>query len=502
MNYNQKNRWKIILVVAASVIVGVSLWYSSILVNKMQVEERQKVKLWAEAIQRKAKLVKYANTLFTQIGGDERQKVQLWADATKMLASTEVSNIDLGFVFKLIQDNQTVPVILTDGNNKIISSRNLDSLKQNDTAYLRKTLAQMKEQHQPIEITVYKTQKNFLNYQDSKVFTELKGVLNDLQNSFMTEVVANAASVPAIITDSTQSTILAYGSVDSTRINDPTYRKELITTMQSSNTPIIIELGDGGKDYIFYEESSLSKELRYFPYLELGIIGLFILFSYSLFSTARRAEQNRVWIGMAKETAHQLGTPLSSLMAWVDYLKSKNFANAEELEKDVKRLEIITSRFSKIGSSPQLEVQDVTVVLQETLDYMRARTSMKVKFTFNIAPHADSIAAINAPLFSWVIENLFRNAIDAMSGEGALTVEVTDQMQFLYIDISDTGKGIPKGKFKTVFEPGYTTKERGWGLGLSLCKRIIEDYHDGKIFVKSSEINKGTTFRIVVKKRP
>ncbi|HSY76044.1 MAG TPA: HAMP domain-containing sensor histidine kinase [Bacteroidia bacterium] len=502
MNYAQKNRWKIILIVVASVIVGASLWYSNILVNKMEVEERQKVKLWAEAIQRKAKLVKYANTLFNQIGGDERQKVQLWADATKMLASTDVSNMDLGFIFKLIQDNQTVPVILTDDNSKIISSRNLDSVKEHNPVYLKEQLTQMKQQHEPIEITVYKTQKNFLYYKDSKVFTELKGVLNDLQNSFMSEVVANAASVPAIITDSTRTAILAYGSVDSTRISDPTYRKELISTMQNSNTPIIIELGDGGKDYIFYEESSLSKELRYFPYLEFGIIGLFMLFSYSLFSTARRSEQNRVWIGMAKETAHQLGTPLSSLMAWVDYLKNKDFANAEEIEKDVKRLEIITSRFSKIGASPQLEVQDVSTVLQETLDYMKARTSHKVKFTFDIAPNADVVAPLNSPLFSWVIENLFRNAIDAMGGEGALNVEITDQMQFLYIDIRDTGKGIPKGKFKTIFEPGYTTKERGWGLGLSLCKRIIEDYHDGKIFVKSSEVNKGTTFRIVLKKRP
>jgi len=332
MNNTQKNRWKIILIIVASVIVGTSLWYSNILVNKMELEERQKVKLWAEAIQRKAKLVKYANTLFNQIGGDERQKVQLWADATKMLASTNVSNIDLGFIFKLIQDNQTVPVILLDDKGNIISSRNLDSAREHDNNYLQLVLKQMKSQHDPIEITVYKTQKNYLYYQDSKVFTELKGVLNDLQNSFMTEVVANAASVPAIITDSTRTNILAYGSVDSTRINDSTYKKELISTMQNSNNPITIELGDGGKDYIFYEESSLSKELRYFPYLELGIIGLFMLFSYSLFSTARRAEQNRVWIGMAKETAHQLGTPLSSLMAWVDYLKSKNFANAEEIE--------------------------------------------------------------------------------------------------------------------------------------------------------------------------
>ena len=490
MNNAQKNRWKIILGVVASLIVGTSLWYSNILVDKMQKEERQKVQLWAEAIQKKANLVKYANTLFNQIGGDERQKVQLWADATKMLASNDISNIDLGFVFKLIQENQTVPVILADDKNKIISSRNLDSLRQRDTNYLRQTLMTMKRQHQPIEITVYKTQKNYLYYEDSKVFTELRGILNDLQNSFMSEVVANVASVPAIITDSTRTHILHAGGVDTLSLKDSASRKELLSSMENSNAPIIIDIGDGGKEYIYYEESSFSKELRYFPYMEFGVIGLFMLFSYFLFSTARRSEQNRVWIGMAKETAHQLGTPLSSLMAWVDYLKTKDFANASEMEKDVKRLEVITSRFSKIGASPQLEMQDVADVLEETMDYMRARTSQKVKFSIKVAENADTVAPLNAPLFSWVIENLCRNAIDAMSGEGALSVDITDQMQFLYIDITDTGKGIPKGKFKTVFEPGFTTKERGWGLGLSLCKRIIEEYHDGKIFVKSSEPGK------------
>jgi signal transduction histidine kinase len=278
---------------------------------------------------------------------------------------------------------------------------------------------------------------------------------------------------------------------------DSGYGKNLIADMQKSNLPIEIELPDEGKEYIFYEESSLSKQLRYYPYFELGIIGLFIMLGYFLFNSSRKSEQNRVWVGLAKETAHQLGTPLTSLMAWVEYFKSKNIELTDEMEKDVKRLETITSRFSKIGSAPQLEPFDVVDELKETQDYIRTRSSEKVKFSLYVTPDIDRVALLNPPLFSWVIENLFRNAIDAMSGQGAISVDVLRQANTIVIDITDTGKGIPKGKFKTVFEPGYTTKSRGWGLGLSLCKRIIEDYHGGKILVKNSEINKGTTFRII-----
>jgi len=501
INYSQKNRWKLLLVLLAAFIAGVSLWYSNILVRKMENEERIKIRLWAETIQKKARLVKYTNNLFNEIGTDERKKVQLWADATKLLASPNVSITDLSFIFELVRNNENIPVILTDNNGHVVSTRNLpDSAKQNDTNYVHTQLEQMRKQHEPIEIYIYKGQKNYLYYEDSRLFSELKVVLNDLSQSFYSEVVKNLASVPVILTDSTRTNIIAYGNIDSLAIKNPTHLKNIIAGMEQSNAPIVIELGEAGKQYIFYEESSLSRELRYFPFVVLGIMALFIFFSYTLFSTERRGEQNRVWIGLAKETAHQLGTPLSSLMAWVEYLRAKNIDIADELEKDVKRLDTITSRFSKIGSAPQLEMQDVSDVLKETIDYFKVRTSQKVKFIYNTAPDVDTVVPMNAPLFSWVVENLFRNAIDAMSGDGVLTVEVTGMPEVLNIDITDTGKGIPKSNFKTVFEPGFTTKERGWGLGLSLCKRIVENYHGGKIFVKGSEPNKGTTFRITLKK--
>ena len=502
MNYTQKSRWKLFLIIGAFLIAGASLFYTNGLVHKLEKEERNKVQLWAEAIQKKARLVKYANYLFNQIGSDERQKVQLWADATRKVGDVNEPIGDLSFLLDVIKNNQTVPVILVDDKGKPQQSRNLaDSVKakQNDSAYLRSQIKMMGEQHNPIEITISKDRKNYLYYSDSKLFTELKVVLNDLVESFMKDVQTNASSVPVILTDSTRTKIMEFGNVDTVKMKDTLYRKELIADMARSNTPIEIELPDEGKQFIFYQESSLSKELRYYPYLELGIISLFIMLGYYLFNSSRKSEQNRVWVGLAKETAHQLGTPLTSLMAWVEYLKSKNVELTDEMEKDVKRLETITSRFSKIGSAPQLEPFDLVDELEETKEYIRTRSSQKVKFTLNVPKGTDTVAMLNPPLFSWVIENLFRNAIDAMGGQGSITLDVSRQSDVIIVDITDTGKGIPKSKYKTVFEPGYTTKDRGWGLGLSLCKRIVEDYHGGKIFVKNSEANKGTTFRIILK---
>ena len=501
MNFSKKNSWKLLLIIGAFMIAGASLLYTNVLVRKLEKEEKTKVQRWAEAIQKKARLVKFANQLFNQIGSDERQKVQLMADATRLVANVNtISGEDLNFLLDIIKNNKTVPVILTDDNNRVTSARNLDSLKQKDTAYLNSQIKLMREQNHFIEIEYTKGRKNYFYYSDSKLFTDLKVVLGDLVESFMKDVETNSASVPVILTDSTQTKIMEYGNIDTLKIKDSIKRMALLASMGASNAPILIELPEEGKRYIFYEESSLSRELKYFPYFELGIIGLFIMLAYYLFSGARKAEQDRVWVGLAKETAHQLGTPLTSLMAWIEYLKTKNVELTDEMEKDVKRLETITSRFSKIGSTPQLEPYDLVHELEETIDYIRTRSSQKVKFSMKVDDGTDTVALLNPPLFSWVIENLFRNAIDAMMGQGSISLNVSGYGQSLCIDVTDSGKGIPKGKFKTVFEPGFTTKSRGWGLGLSLCKRIIEDYHGGRIFVKSSEMNAGTTFRILLEK--
>jgi len=469
------------------------------LVNKIADDERKKVKLWADAIQKKVNLVKYTNELFDKIKVEERKKVELWAEATRQL-SQDLS--DYGFVLKVVSDNTTVPVILVDSHGNPITSRNLDPAKENDKTYLKLQMQAMRALKDPIEISIYKGQKNYLYYKDSKLFSELKIVLDDLIKSFISEVAVNSASVPVIYTDSTKVNIIAYGNIDSAKISDTNFVKSTLAIMEAQNTPIEVQFSEEGKNYIFYQESTLLTQLKYYPFIMFGIIGVFLLVAYLLFSTARRVEQNQVWVGMAKETAHQLGTPLSSLMAWLEYLKSKGLdtETAVEIEKDVKRLETITERFSKIGSVPKLDTIDVVQVMQDAVNYMKLRTSKNVSFSIDSGADKQIFAQLNVPLFEWVVENLIRNAVDAMNGNGEIKVLISDQTQFVYIDIADTGKGIPKSKYKTVFEPGYTTKQRGWGLGLSLTKRIIENYHSGKIFVKGSEIDKGTTFRIVLNK--
>lgn len=319
--------------------------------------------------------------------------------------------------------------------------------------------------------------------------------------SFAVSVLTSNTTVPMILYDGKK--VVSSRNLDSLRVStDPNYLKNEMAIMLKEHEPLEIPFGVNQKNYIYYRDSYLLTQLRYYPYLQLLVIGLFLLVSYFAFSSSRNAEQNQVWVGMAKETAHQLGTPLSSLMAWLEYLKAQPQAGEHlaEIEKDIVRLNTITERFSKIGSAPALKKDNLMTVLQNSINYIKTRTSSKVVFELENLQNYDVEAPLNVPLFEWVLENVFKNAIDAMSGQGTINVKITDQQQFAYIDIYDTGKGIPKSKYKTVFKPGYTSKSRGWGLGLSLSKRIVEEYHNGQIFVKSSDPNKGTTFRIVLKK--
>lgn len=254
--------------------------------------------------------------------------------------------------------------------------------------------------------------------------------------------------------------------------------------------------------YLYYENSFLLTQLTYYPFIQLSVIAIFGFIAYLGFSYSRTAEQNRVWVGMAKETAHQLGTPISSLIAWVEYLKTderlQNHEVLTELNKDIEKLELITERFSSIGSIPVLNDENVIVIVRRVVDYLKSRISSKVEI--NVTALEDEIfAQLNPPLFEWVVENIIKNAVDAMSGDGSITINIIPGSDYkVFVDISDTGKGIPASKMKTVFNPGFTTKKRGWGLGLALAERIVENYHKGKIFVKSSEIDRGTTFRIVL----
>ncbi|CAL2092122.1 HAMP domain-containing sensor histidine kinase [Tenacibaculum sp. 190524A05c] len=289
-------------------------------------------------------------------------------------------------------------------------------------------------------------------------------------------------------------------NLDSNRTSDPLYLQEQLEIMKNQNDPIEINYL-GKKEFIYYRDSDLLQKLTYYPVALILILGLFLGVIYLFFNSSKIADQNKLWTGMAKETAHQIGTPLSSLLGWVTILKTENI-NQEyvtEIEKDVDRLNIIANRFSKIGSLPSLEENNVVAVTSNIFNYLKSRSSKQVEFTFQSSTD-EILVNINTELYGWVIENLIKNAIDAMQGKGAVSVDINEDNYRIIVLISDTGKGIPKSKFSQVFRPGFTTKKRGWGLGLSLSKRIIEDYHKGKIFVKKSEINKGTTFEIQLDK--
>lgn len=279
--------------------------------------------------------------------------------------------------------------------------------------------------------------------------------------------------------------------------------EEKLSEMKLEHPPIPVELGKGRTGYIYYSNSFLLTQLRYYPFLQLSVMLLIGYLAYLAFSSARKAEQNRVWVGLAKETAHQLGTPLSSLMAWVEYFRSDPMIDpsiAEEIEKDVIRLEMITTRFSNIGSVPTLKEEPVAEVVTNFISYLEKRVSSKVKFSVYNELAVEQTALLNKNLFEWVIENICKNAVDAMGGIGEInvTLQAPPQMKEMWIDIADTGKGMTKANMNKIFNPGFSTKKRGWGLGLTLAKRIIENYHSGKLFVKNSEVGKGTTFRITL----
>ena len=317
---------------------------------------------------------------------------------------------------------------------------------------------------------------------------------------FMLQIIENNTNIPIILTDSLQN-IINYSNINFQEKRREQVLHAELQKMISEHTPIQIAVSNTETQYLYYRDSRILQNLKYFPLAQFGVIALFIIVSYLAFSSSRKAEQNQVWVGMSKETAHQLGTPISSLMAWVELLKMQEIQTEliREFEKDIARLEKITERFSKIGSAPELVLKDLKATILTTTSYLENRSSKRIKFLTELNPQA-CLVAHNPALFSWVIENICKNAIDAIEGEGTIILTLQECEHVITLDITDSGKGIPKSNHKTIFEPGYTTKKRGWGLGLSLAKRIVENYHRGKIFIKHSEPGKGATFRITLRK--
>jgi two-component system, sporulation sensor kinase D len=499
--YYKKKKWKWLLFGAGVLIITISLWYTNLLVRQIAEDERMSINIWATAIQRKANLVNYTKRFFDQIKEEEYKRALILAEAYRNFLFEESSRT-LEFYRQMMEYNTTIPIILTDSKDHIKIFKNISEKDLYGITVMTDSLKREFSSFEPIKVTLVGDEYDLLYFKESTIYTELRLVLNDLVESFFSEVVGSSASVPVMITDSTGQHVIESGNLDKNRLKDPDYIADLISSMSYENDPIEINLPDYGKSYIYYMNSSLMEQIMYYPYVMLTIIGVFLFISYLLFSTARKSEQNLVWIGMSKETAHQLGTPLSSIMAWLELLKMKGENPEEiiEIEKDVKRLEDITDRFSKIGSPSKLEPHDLVEVLYESVAYLEPRISKKVKFQINLTRDKRVILPLNRQLFEWVVENICKNAVDAMNSSGNISINVEEVNQHVNIDFEDTGKGIHKSQFKAIFKPGFTSKKRGWGLGLSLSKRIIVDYHRGKIFVKSSVIDKGTIIRVVLKK--
>ena len=308
------------------------------------------------------------------------------------------------------------------------------------------------------------------------------------------EILSSNKTIPVIMIDE-EGEILSYNNIPETKLG------RRAAQMLASGTRIEVPLGDGELCYICYDDSDTLVQLAYYPYIQLSVVVVFFIICFVAILNSKRAEQNRVWVGLSKETAHQLGTPISSLMAWVEILKSKYPGDEllPEMSRDVERLQMVAERFSKIGSKSEPVTADVNGVIEKAVGYMKRRSPAKVQYEL-ILSDAPLLAPLNIPLLEWVIENLCKNAIDAMSGNGCITVEVSDTADKVVVDVTDTGKGIVKSQWDDVFTPGFTTKPRGWGLGLSLAKRIVEEFHKGRIYIKKSLPGKGTTFRIELKK--
>lgn len=340
--------------------------------------------------------------------------------------------------------------------------------------------------------------------QKIEVWAEATRVLTSedpsLNMNLILQIIQGNTAIPVMLCNDRDS-VMNYKNLELPEKNVDEFLQKKVQELKKKKDPIVIDMEDGTYQYLYYDDSLILKRLLVYPYAQLTVMAVFILTAFLALASTKKAEQNKVWVGLSKETAHQLGTPISSLIAWLEYLKLKDVDPTllAEMEKDVKRLEMIAERFSKIGSTPEPVPVNICESIRSALDYMETRISSKVKITVE-APEEPVMVLMNQALFAWVVENLCKNAVDAMEGQGNITFHIEEKGKKVRIDVTDTGKGILKSKFKTVFNPGYTTKKRGWGLGLSLVKRIIESYHGGKIYVKSSEIGKGTTFRIELRR--
>ena len=488
--YRTKQRWKWWLGFSAAFIVLLVSAYTGYLVKFVANEEKQKVELWGKAIQKRAELIRKTKKMFRRFEEEDKQNIDLWVKALQCL----VSGCSDELAATIVGSNNTIPVILVDEEGTVITHNHF----QEETD-LKAEVERLKERKRFVDASYVVngvSKKQTAYFDDSIIFSELKGTIDDLLSNFISETVINAASVPVIITTLKEDSLIGSGNLQPAGIENNWSAKQVIQRMREFNH-MQVELDDGVSYHIYYQDSLIVSSLTYFPFVLFTVIFLFVLVAYLLFSTARRVEQNQVWVGMSKETAHQLGTPLSSLMGWIELFKSRGIEveAVKEMERDVNRLDTVAQRFSKIGSQPDLKPVELIPMVRDMVSYMQARSRKNIKISAEILCESARIEG-NLPLLEWVLENLIRNSLDAMPEAGEIRLVLEKAGPNLQLDVWDSGKGIPRKLWKTIFKPGFTTKQRGWGLGLSLTKRIVENYHKGRIGVQASEPDKGTCIRI------
>ena len=484
---------------ALSIVLALlALWQVQNVARQVRESEEAKIRLWANAIAQRNQLSSATQQFFQQATLDEHRKMRLYTDILQSFNDPDQS-VDLRFSLAYVNyivDSAKTPIIITTSNDSIITvPKALVGQK------LEGSLMEEYSQNPPFQYRIWGMPMT-LYYKESQYYTQLRQVLMGFTRSFLADITNNSVFVPVIIADSSRTHALALGNIDSAEVNNPAKLLTRLDAMSSENDPIQITLPDNSRAYVYYENSALLKALRWVPLFYLIIALVLLLVAYYIFRTTRTMEQNRIWVGLAKETAHQLGTPLSSLVAWKEYLKGKEFNEeyATEVGKDLQRLETITHRFSKIGSVPELKEENVEEAVRQAIGYLQSRAPRKVQFVVSFPEDEQFIAPLNSHLFQWVIENLCKNAIDAMEGAGTVTIVGSQDARSIYLDVSDTGRGMSPSVQKRIFDSGFTTKSRGWGLGLPLARRIVNQYHRGRLFLKYSVPGQGTTFRIVLRK--
>lgn len=494
-----KGRLKLIILTLTIGLALLALWQVQRVAKQVRESEEAKVRLWASAIGQRNQMAAATAHFFQQATLDEHRKMQLYTDILQSFNDPDLST-DLKFSLAYVNyivDSSHTPIIIAKARDSIITvPQELAGQK------LEGELLEEYSQNPPFRYRIWGMPMT-LYYKESEYYTQLREVLAGFTMSFLADITQNSVLVPVVIVDSSRSTVLAHGNIDGERLEVRGERLISLLDKEFNNEPIEITLPDGHPAYVYYSSTPLLRSLRWLPLFYFFIAFVLIVVSYYLFRTARTAEQNRIWVGLAKETAHQLGTPLSSLTGWVEYLRGKEFTEqyAAEVEKDLHRLDTITHRFSKIGSVPELKDEDVREATMATVEYLQSRAPRRVKFNVTFPDGEPFVAPLNSHLFQWVVENLCKNAIDAMDGAGDITVVASQDARKIYIDISDTGRGMTPAVQKRIFDSGFTTKTRGWGLGLPLARRIVNQYHRGRLYLKYSVLGQGTCFRIELKKK-